>query len=627
MFAPVSESHDALLRNVKIANLIAVIFAILAFVLLLATVWLFGTTVSTPFTFLTSLVYLSVIALNRFGFINIGRILLCIFLPIVTLYITYRLKATGDHTDILYYDSRIILLASGLVPCLVFNTRERLKLYSTLVFSLLCLVLFDPIHEALGQGYYQKGFTSSSYYYINHISIVAFAAIAASALILKIISERAEEQNLRLILEKENINKSLQQTNTDLKLAYTIIQNQRNELTEQNQQLEQIAQEKGRKLIEANEELIKHNHELQQFSYTISHNLRAPIARLLGLTNLLAREHADGSEETRKLVQLIKESSLEFDGVIRDLNKIIDVRNAFYRVKEKINFEAEFLQAKKAVGEQLFEGIIVKTDFSSEPVIYTVRPILNSILYNLVSNAIKYQSPQRTLELSLHTFKQDNYVVLKVSDNGMGMNLESYGKELFGLYKRFHSHIEGRGLGLYLVKSQIESLGGKVEIESQLNVGTTFYLYFKIFTDIDGQICLENNCCTLFYNARINALGVIWKGQASSEQYRQVFMKSLEMMILYHTPCWISDMRKQGTIAVEDQKWMFKEIFPSAVQHGLRTGICIYDPEQHNEDYRDRLRDTSRAHGIETFFFQNYQSAEEWIEKNTDTISRPRVPD
>lgn len=367
MFAPVSESHDALLRNVKIANLIAVIFAILALVLLLATVWLFGTTVSTPFTLLTSLVYLSVIGLNRFGFINVGRILLCIFLPIVTLYITYRLKATGDHTDILYYDSRIILLASGLVPCLVFNTRERLKLYGTLAFSLLCLVLFDPIHETLGQGYYQKGFTSSSYYYINHISVVAFVAIAASALILKIISERAEEQNLRLIREKENINKSLQQTNTDLQLAYTIIQNQRNELTEHNRQLEQVVQEKGRKLIEANEELIKHNHELQQFSYTISHNLRAPIARLLGLTNLLAREHAEGSEETKKLVHLIKESSLEFDGVIRDLNKIIDVRNAFYRVKEKINFDAEFLQAKKALANISLRGLLLKLIFRLNP--------------------------------------------------------------------------------------------------------------------------------------------------------------------------------------------------------------------------------------------------------------------
>lgn len=617
MFTPVSERSDALQRNVKIANLIALIFAFLTLVLLLATVWLFGTSVSTPFTIVTSLVYLLVIVLNRFGFTNIGRILLCAFLPVITLYITILMKSNGTHSDILYYDSRVILLGSALVPCLVFHTSERFKLYGLLSFTMLCLVLFDPIHEALGQGYYQKGFSGKSYYYINHISVVTFLAISASALILKIISERAEKHNIKLLQDKENINASLQQTNADLKLAYAIIQNQRNELTEHNRQLEQIVQEKGRKLIDANEELIKHNHELQQFSYTISHNLRAPVARLLGLTNLLSMKHYQASEEMQELVRLIKDSSLEFDGVIRDLNKIIDVRNEFYRVKERIHFLQEFEQAKKNVGENLFTDVRVFVDFT-EPVIYTVRPILSSILYNLLSNAIKYKSTMRTLELSIKTYKRDDFVVLEIGDNGMGMNLDSYGKDLFGLYKRFHAHIEGRGLGLYLVKSQVESLGGRIEIKSQLNVGTTFLIYFKVLTDIDGQICLDNACCTLFYNAKINALGIIWKCPPTSEQYRQVFIKSLELMMLYHTPYWISDMRKQGAISVDDQKWMFREIFPASVQHGLKKGVCIYDPDQHNEDYRERLRQTSLTLGIETLFFESYQAAEEWIEFQTE---------
>lgn len=625
MFTPVSESSDAVQRNVSITNLIALIFAVLALVLLAATTWLFGTSASTPFTFFTSLVFLSVILLNRYGFTNIGRILLCVFLPGITLYITLLLKQSSAHTDILYYDSRIILLSSGLVPCLVFSTNERLKLSGTLIFSLLCLILFDPLHEALGQGYYQKGFTGQSYYYINHISALTFLAISTSALILKIISGRAEEHNIRLISDMEKINDSLHQKNKELELANAIIQNQRNELTEHNRHLEQLVQEKGRKLIDANEELIKHNHELQQFSYTISHNLRAPIARLLGLTNLLGLKQHEVSEDIQKLVSLIKNSALEFDGVIRDLNKIIDVRNEFYRVKEKVHFVHELEQTKKTIGEDLFDDIRLTVSFCEEPAIYTVRPILNSILYNLISNAIKYKSEQRKLELSMSTYKKDNFIVLEVSDNGMGMNLDSYGNELFGLYKRFHSHVEGRGLGLYLVKSQIESLGGKIDIKSQLNVGTTFFIYFKIYSDIDGQICLNNDCCTLFYNAHINALGVTWKGQATSEQYRQVFIKSLEMMMLYHAPYWISDMRKQGTIAVEDQQWMFKEIFPAAVQHGLLKGVCIYDPDQHNDDYRDRLRKISLTLGIETVFFKSFQSAEEWIENHASHKVRPQA--
>lgn len=625
MFTPISESSDALQRNVRITNLIALIFAILAIILLAATVFLFGISVSTPLTALTSLVYFSVIALNRFGFINAGRILLCVFLPIITLFVTILLKQSGSHSDILYYDSRVILLASGLVPCLVFHTHERVKLYGLLGLALLSLILFDPIHEALGQGYYQKGFTGKSYYYINPIAVVTFLAISASALILKIISERAEANNAKLILDKERINESLHKTNSDLKLANAIIQNQRNELKEHNRQLEQIVQEKGRKLIDANEELIKHNHELQQFSYTISHNLRAPVARLLGLTNLLSMGHYEVSGEIQELIRLIKDSALEFDGVIRDLNKIIDVRNEFYRVKEKIHFSEELDQAKKNVGENLFTDVHLKIDFK-QPVIYTVRPILDSILYNLLSNAIKYRSPQRNLEISIKTYKQNDFVILEIGDNGMGMNLDSYGKDLFGLYKRFHSHIEGRGLGLYLVKSQVESLSGRIEITSQLNVGTTFFLYFKILTDIDGQICLDNACCTVFYNSTINALGITWKGQPTSEEYRQVFIKSLEMVMLYKTSYWISDMRRQGEVRMEDQKWMIKEIFPPAVQHGLQNGVCIYDPQQHNQDYRERLRQTSLTLGIETFFFQTYQSAEEWIEADRKSkIIQPEV--
>jgi hypothetical protein len=193
MFTPVSERSDALQRNVKIANLIALIFAILALVLLLATVWLFGTSVSTPFTILTSLVYLFVIALNRFGFTNIGRILLCVFMPIITLYITILLKTSGTHSDILYYDSRVILLASGLVPCLIFHTRERFKLYGLLSFALLCLDFIrsdsrSPRSGLLPKGIYRQNRTTTS----TTLRWSPSVAISISAMILKIISERAE---------------------------------------------------------------------------------------------------------------------------------------------------------------------------------------------------------------------------------------------------------------------------------------------------------------------------------------------------------------------------------------------------------------------------------------------------
>lgn len=616
MFTPVSESSDAIQRNVKIANLIALIFAGLTLVLLAATVSIFGASSSTPYTFISSLVFLSVILLNRYGFTTIGRILLCAFLPAISLYITLLMKRSASHTDILYYDSRIILLASGFVPCLVFSTHERIKLYGTLIFSLLCLIMFDPLHEALGQGYYQKGFTGRSYYYINQIVVITFLAIAASAMILKIISERAENYNINLIRDKEKINESLKKTNSELKLANTIIQNQRNELTEHNRQLEKLVQEKSKNLIDTNEELVKHNHELRQFSYTISHNLRAPIARLLGLTNLLNHQQDQLPEELKKLVRLVRESSLEFDDVVRDLNKIIDVRNEFYRIKEKVSLEQEFQVVTKTIGNELFNEVDLTVNFSNEPVIYTVRPIINSIFYNLISNALKYRSETRKLALSVRTLREDNFIVLEVTDNGMGMNLDSYGRDVFGLYKRFHTHVEGRGLGLYLVKSQIESQGGKITVTSQLNAGTTFRIYFKILTGIEGQVCFSNSCCTVFYNAKINALALIWKQQPTSEQFRQIFNKSLEMVMLYNTPIWISEMKLQGEIAKPDAEWLINEIIPAAAQYGMKQIISILEPEQANDAYRQRLREGVPKKNVTIHFFQSSDEAEEWIESN-----------
>ncbi len=611
---PVLQSDYSLLRHVKIANRVAWFFAILAVLLQLITILRFGTNTTTPLGMAIAASYLFVPLLNRLGYMHVSRVLLCSFMPIAAFVLTVYLKSTGKHSDILYYDSRILLLTSALIPCLVFHTRERVKLAAMLSVGFLCLVLFDPVHEAFGQGYYQKGFTNPSYSYINTVCLAAYLAITAGGLVLKIINERVDERNTRLIEEKEMFNNSLQQTNAELQVANALILEQQNKLSESNRLLEEAVQDKTQKLSETNEELIRHNHELQQFSYTVSHNLRAPVARLLGLTNLVATEANQAPESVKKLTELIRESSLEFDRIIRDLNKIIDVRNTFYRIKEKVMFDQELALVKKTIDENLFNNVQLTTDFAQEPVVYTVQPILNSILYNMVSNAIKYKSPQRPLQLSLKTYKENNFIVLEIKDNGIGMNLESYGGEVFGLYKRFHAHIEGRGIGLYLVKSQIESLGGKIEVKSRLNVGTAFYIYFEITTDIDGQVILNNNCCNLFYNARISTMGIIWKRQPEVHEYQSVFNKSLEMMVLYHTPHWISDMRLQGKIAEENQRWLFAEVLPAAIRLGLQTVLCICDTHQLTEDYRINLKKISNKLGLDTIYFETQKAAEEWID-------------
>jgi hypothetical protein len=208
----------------------------------------------------------------------------------------------------------------------------------------------------------------------------------------------------------------------------------------------------------------------------------------------------------------------------------------------------------------------------------------------------------------------NGFINLEVSDNGLGMNMEQFSRNIFGLYKRFHTHTDGKGLGLYLVKLQIESLGGKVEVFSELNVGTKFVVSFPDTQDVEGQIVFESDFGSIFYNAHTNCAGIIWKTEVSSEQYRTLFKKCLDMVRLYHTPYWISDLSKQGIISPDDQKWMVTTIMPEAIRQGLRKIANVYFEGQNNEDYRARIKETSIKLGAEIEFFTDRQKAEKWID-------------
>ena len=119
----------------------------------------------------------------------------------------------------------------------------------------------------------------------------------------------------------------------------------------------------------------------------------------------------------------------------------------------------------------------INTSFEVDAILYA-RKNLRSIMYNLVSNAVKYRSPDRTPEVQVNTYRQDGYVVLEVADNGLGIKPEQQHK-LFSMFKRLHTHVEGTGIGLYIVKRIVENAGGHIKLESEVGKGATFKVYFK----------------------------------------------------------------------------------------------------------------------------------------------------
>lgn len=235
--------------------------------------------------------------------------------------------------------------------------------------------------------------------------------------------------------------------------------------------LKQAEDEKGRIL----EDLLKHNKILEQFAYIVSHNLRTPVANILGLNYLLKLKNTNKSEKEIYEYQIIK--SLEkLDEVINDLDTILHIRNQIHNNDETLYF-IKIIKDISTSMEQLFKAQNVELilDFKQVEKIVSIKPYLHSIFLNLISNSIKYRKAETAPIIKISTQKKDDKVIIVYKDNGIGIDLSLHGQNVFGLYKRFNAgHAEGKGVGLYLVKTQIESLGGKISVSSQPGIGTKF---------------------------------------------------------------------------------------------------------------------------------------------------------
>ena len=226
-------------------------------------------------------------------------------------------------------------------------------------------------------------------------------------------------------------------------------------------------------------ELTQNNKDLQQFSYITSHNLRAPLSNLTGLLNLIEDIPID-NPELKEILDGFNKSTHLLNETIEDLVKVIVIKDNPSIQKEDLSlkdvFENVFSQLDFLIG--LHKPIII-INFDKVPILNTNKAYLESILLNLLTNAIKYKSEIKKSKITISASQVDDTVFLVFKDNGIGIDLVRNKDKVFGLYQRFHNFPDSKGLGLYLVKSQVEAMGGSIEIESEVNKGTTFTLTFK----------------------------------------------------------------------------------------------------------------------------------------------------
>ncbi len=239
---------------------------------------------------------------------------------------------------------------------------------------------------------------------------------------------------------------------------------------------------RNEELMKKNQELLRINTDLDNFIYTASHDLKAPITNVEGLLKALQRQLGKETlqnDTVRKLYSLLYGSVDRFKATVGSLTEIA-------RIGKESQEDVGSISLAEVLAEVLpdLEAVIAEADARLEVQlecgnIHFSRKNLRSIVYNLLSNAIKFRAPDRPLRVQVACRVESNYQVLSVADNGLGLDARQQEK-LFGLFRRLHPHIEGAGIGLYMVKRIVSEAGGRIEAESQADVGSTFRVYFRL---------------------------------------------------------------------------------------------------------------------------------------------------
>jgi signal transduction histidine kinase len=223
--------------------------------------------------------------------------------------------------------------------------------------------------------------------------------------------------------------------------------------------------------------LTKQNKQLEEFAFVVSHNFRAPVSNLHSLIEIYDEEEDPSTKEL--LIEKLKTTITNLDTTLNDLLSGISIKNDSKKEKQNLLFHTHFVNVVDSLkGDIVKSGAIITSDFLKMPAIEYSAVYLESILLNLLSNALKYSSPLRTAKIHFQSQIINDETVLTVCDNGLGIDLKEHGKDIFGFNKVFHKHPDAKGVDLFLMKAQVEGMGGTISVESTVDVGTKFKIIF-----------------------------------------------------------------------------------------------------------------------------------------------------
>lgn len=220
------------------------------------------------------------------------------------------------------------------------------------------------------------------------------------------------------------------------------------------------------------------NQRLLNFTYIVSHNIRSHVSNLIGVLGLL--EEAKDTAQEKHFLGLLRLSTTKLDETLHNLNEVISIQSNPNQPKTKLPLNREINKTLDILRSDLLNTkAMVLNEVSPHIVVEVIPAYLDSILLNLLSNALKYRKSIGYPHIAIFVTDEPLFTVLHIQDDGLGIDLQKHGQKLFGLYKTFHRNADARGVGLFITKNQIEAMQGKIEVASQPGEDTTFRVYFR----------------------------------------------------------------------------------------------------------------------------------------------------
>lgn len=233
--------------------------------------------------------------------------------------------------------------------------------------------------------------------------------------------------------------------------------------------------------VKITQDILQRNTALEQFAYIVSHNLRAPVANIIALSDSLISWEGQGDEQKATFIKALNVSSKKLDDVVHDLNHILRISQRINEKMEIVYFQQVVEDVIAALNREIAsEKVVIKTDFAAAMNIYTLKSYLYNIFFSIIHNSILFKKPQEAPVIKISSHVEGTNIAVSFTDNGKGIDLEKYGNKIFGLYQRFDPSVDGRGVSLCMAKTQVETLGGTIAVHSAVNNGATFTILLPV---------------------------------------------------------------------------------------------------------------------------------------------------